>query len=115
MEEAIRYEREQGHTPEDVSAQNLGFDVRSTDVQGRKRYIEVKGRAAIGPVQLTQNEWFKAQRFKDDYYLYVVLNIATQPQLYIVQNPAALLQPEQQIEVRYLVTVLDITEKGNKV
>jgi len=26
-----------------------------------------------------------------------------------------LLQPEQQIEVRYLVTVLDITEKGNRV
>src|SRR5260221_14426702 len=95
MEEAIRYEREQGRTPEDVSAQNLGFDVRSTDAQGHKRYIEVKGRAAIGSVQLTQNEWFKAQRFKEDYYLYVVLNATAQPERHVIHNPAALLQPEQ--------------------
>ena len=115
MEEAMRYEREQGRMPEDVSAQNLGFDVRSTDAQGHKRYIEVKGRAAVGPVQLTQNEWFKAQRFKNDYYLYVVLNTATRPALHIIENPAQLLQPEQQIEVRYLITVLDITEKGTRV
>ncbi len=111
----MRYEREQGRTPEDVSSQNLGFDVRSTNVQGHKRYIEVKGRSSIGHVQLTQNEWFKAQRFKNDYYLYVVLNTATHPELYIIEDPAQLLQPEQQIEVRYLVTVLDITEKGNRV
>jgi len=114
MEEAMRYEREQGRMPEDVSAQNLGFDVRSTDAQGRKRYIEVKGRAAIGPVQLTQNEWFKAQRFKDDYYLYVALNAIIEPQLYIIQNPAMILQPDQQIEVRYLVSIRDITIQGNK-
>ena len=92
MEEAMLYEREQGRMPEDVSAQNLGFDVRSSDVQGHKRYIEVKGRAAIGPVQLTQNEWFKAQRFKDNYYLYVVLNVAIEPHLYIIPNPAMILK-----------------------
>jgi len=32
-----------------------------------------------------------------------VLNTATQPELHLIENPAQLLQPEQQIEVRYLV------------
>lgn len=115
MEIAMRYEREQGWNPEDVSAYNLGFDVRSTHIDGRKRYIEVKGRSRTAPVQLTQNEWFKAQRFNEDYYLYVALETATKPQFYTIQNPAALLQPEQQIEVRYLITVRSITTQGNKI
>jgi hypothetical protein len=105
MEVTLQYEREQGRTPEDVAAQNLGFDVRSTDKAGKKRYIEVKARAGVGPVALTQNEWFKAQRFQDDYYLYAVLNAAHEPQLYRIQNPASVLQPEEQMEVRYLVSV----------
>lgn len=113
MKVTFRYEREQGRNPEDVSAQNLGFDVRSTDKNGKKRYIEVKARAGVGAVALTQNEWFKAHRFQDDYYLYVVLNAAGQPQLYRIQNPAAILQPEEQMEVRYLVKLEDILGKSH--
>ena len=64
METAMRYEREQGRNPEDVSAENLGFDVRSTDSEGVRRYIEVKARSEPGAVTLTQNEWFKAKQFK---------------------------------------------------
>jgi len=116
MEVTMEYEREQGRVPEDVSADNLGFDVRSTDPEtDQRRYIEVKARAKAGPVALTQNEWFKASRFGPEFYLYVVLNAATQPQLYIIQDPAANLQPEEQVEVRYLVGVGDITGKGKRV
>ncbi|MEE8390786.1 MAG: helicase-related protein, partial [Anaerolineae bacterium] len=116
MEVTMDYEREQGRIPEDVSAENLGFDVRSTDPEtGQKRYIEVKARAKVGPVALTQNEWFKASRFGPEFYLYVVLDAATQPQLYIIQDPAANLQPQERVEVRYLVPVGDITGKGEKV
>lgn len=111
MQVTLQYERQQGRTPEDVSAQNLGFDVRSTDEAGNKRYIEVKARAGIAPVALTQNEWFKAQRFQENYYLYVVLNAAHEPQLYCIQNPAAVLKPEKQMEVRYIVSVDQIMEK----
>lgn len=82
--------------------------MRSTGPQGEKRYIEVKARAAVGPVSLTQNEWFKAQRFQGDYYLYVVLNASKQPELCRIQNPAAVLKPDKQVEVRYLVTVSDL-------
>ncbi|MEJ5249800.1 MAG: DUF3883 domain-containing protein, partial [Caldilinea sp.] len=103
MEVALAYERSQGWEPEDVSAQNLGFDIRSTSPTGEKRYIEVKARASEGAVSLTQNEWFKAQRFGADYWLYVVLNAARQPQLHRIPNPAAALKPEPRAEVRYLV------------
>jgi len=116
MEVALAYERAQGRAPEDVAAQNLGFDVRSLDPQtGRARYIEVKGRAKVGPVELTQNEWFKAGRFGQDYYLYAVLNAATQPELYIIQDPAATLQPQERMEVRYLVGVKEIVASGQAV
>jgi hypothetical protein len=116
MTEAMKYERGQNRNPEDVSAENLGFDIRSTNpATGRKRYIEVKARARVGPVALTQNEWFKASRFGPDYYLYVVLNAATRPELYIIPDPATNLQPEERVEVRYLVPVGDITGKGERV
>lgn len=113
MDVTMRYERENNRHPEDVARDNLGFDVRSTDRQtGRRRYIEVKARAEAGPVALTQNEWFKARRFGEDYYLYVVLNAATEPELILIQNPAAVVEPEEQMEVRYLVSLQDIRFKG---
>ncbi len=116
MEVTMRHERKQGRVPEDVAAENFGFDVRSTDSAGVKRYIEVKARAGQGAVVLTQNEWFKAQQFQSDYYLYVVLNAATQkPELRIIQNPAEQTQPEEKIEaVRYQISLNEIREKGVK-
>ena len=114
MEVSMKYEMERGRVPEDVSAENLGFDIRSTDRDGERRYIEVKARATSGPVALTQNEWFKAKRFGDDYYLYAVMNAAGKPQLYIVQNPAERLEPEEKVEVvRYVVPFEEIVEKGD--
>lgn len=114
MEVTMAYELQQGWKPEDVSKENLGFDVRSTSPDGHKRYIEVKGRAKVQPVALTQNEWFKAKRFQDEFYLYAVLNASETPILYRVQNPAALLKPEEQVEVRYLVSVNEIQSKGER-
>ncbi len=114
MEVTMQYERQQGWTPEDVSKENLGFDVRSTSPDGQKRYIEVKARAGMGAVALTQNEWFKAKRFQDEFYLYAVLNASKEPILYRIENPAALLMPEEQVEVRYLVSVNEITSKGER-
>ncbi|HEY66358.1 MAG TPA: DUF3883 domain-containing protein [Caldilineae bacterium] len=114
MDVAMAYERAQGRVPEDVSDQNLGFDIRSREPDtDARRYIEVKARAQTGPVALTQNEWFKAQRFGDDYYLYVVLNAATKPELYIIQNPAERLQPEERVEVRYWIDANTIVSLGS--
>ena len=116
MTVTMEYEAKNGRVPEDVSAENLGFDVRSTDpVTKGKRYIEVKARSQVGPVALTQNEWFKAGRFGTDYYLYVVLRAASQPELYVVPDPASCLEPQEKIEVRYVVPVDAIMGEGERV
>jgi len=113
MEIAMEYERQNGRIPEDVSSENLGFDIRSRDSQGNYRYIEVKARAGLGDVALTKNEWFKAQRFKNDYYLYVVFNAASTPDLKIIQNPVENLNALEKVEtVRYLISSNDILQKG---
>jgi hypothetical protein len=68
------------------------------------RYIEVKGRAALGGVALTPNEWIKARRFGKDYWLYVVVNCKTKPELHLIQDPASKLRPTEEVSVvRYLV------------
>lgn len=113
MEVAMQYERDHNRVPEDVAAQSLGFDIRSTDVNGSNRYIEVKARAAEAAVALTQNEWFKAKRFANEHFLYVVMNAATSPALFTIQNPAGRLQPEEKVElIRYIISVSDIHAKG---
>jgi len=114
MAVAMEYERRQGRRPDDVSAENLGFDIRSSDKSGAVRYIEVKARAHTGAVALTQNEWFKARRFKDDYFLYAVMDAGKVPSLYIIRNPAEKLDAEERVEVvRYVIAFQEIAEKGD--
>jgi len=115
MEIVKKFERGAGRIPEDVSKENLGFDIRSKDKPGIVRYIEVKARAGIGPVALTQNEWFKAQRLSNDYYLYVVWNAGKDANArpLIIQNPAINLSVDQMVEiVRYVVSATEIEKKG---
>ncbi len=105
MDTSMEYERQHNREPQDVSAEDLGFDIRSRIIDGTYRYIEVKARAKTGPVELTQNEWLKAKRFGADYFLYVVLNAAKEPELYIIQDPANTLTAKERIEsVRYLIS-----------
>jgi SNF2 family DNA or RNA helicase len=92
MREAMRYEQEHDWTPEDVSGENHGFDVRSIFYQDGEfagiRYIEVKARAQSGAIRLSANEWKKARRYGNDYWLYIVTQAGTnEPQLQRIQNP----------------------------
>jgi superfamily II DNA or RNA helicase len=88
MEEALRYERERGWIPEDVSAEDRGFDILSRHPQGGGvRFIEVKGRAEPGPVLLTPNEYKTAERLREDYWLYIVLDCRKVPRLVPIQDP----------------------------
>jgi len=104
MRVAMDHERKRGRFPEDVSAQNLGYDIRSASPGGEFRYIEVKAHATTGSIVLTPNEWLMAKRFGDEYWLYVIENAASKPLLRAIQNPAAKLQPEEVVEVvRYVV------------
>jgi superfamily II DNA or RNA helicase len=89
--EVMRYEAARGWQPRDVSDEDRGFDILSKHpVSGDVRFIEVKGRANVGEVALTRNEYETAQRLARDYWLYVVFDCATQPRLIRVADPARL-------------------------
>ena len=76
----------------DVSAPHLarGYDLESHRANGDKVVIEVKGRAARGAIQLTDNEWPTAANVREKYWLYVVLDCATDPKLFRVRDPIRL-------------------------
>ncbi|MBN1922767.1 MAG: DUF3883 domain-containing protein, partial [Anaerolineae bacterium] len=95
--EVIRYEEARGWVVESVESENRGFDLISrrflpddpaTPVE--VRFIEVKGRAGVGCVALSPNERRKAELLRGDYWLYVVFNCATTPELHVVHDPARL-------------------------
>ncbi|MEM0084261.1 MAG: DUF2208 family protein [Candidatus Methanomethylicia archaeon] len=115
MQVAMEFEKSQGREPEDVSKENLGFDIIS---KGRNeiRYIEVKARADIGSITLTPNEWSKAKRFKEQYWLYVVFNATKKPELIIINNPAKKLKYEGIFKpTMVLISPDELVNKGKKI
>jgi hypothetical protein len=53
-----------------------------------QRGIEVKGRAGIGDVELTENEWAKACNERGRYWLYAVFDCGTaHPRLFRIRDP----------------------------
>jgi hypothetical protein len=80
---------------ERVGSQRIGFDIRAhrvTDAligQTEVRRIEVKGYSRGNNIQLTVNEWYKAQQLGPSYWLYVVWNpLEEDRELVRIQNPA---------------------------
>ncbi|MBK8920122.1 MAG: DUF3883 domain-containing protein [Saprospirales bacterium] len=88
MDVAKVFERSQGWTPHDVSANNEGYDIRSVSPEGLKRYIEVKGRGLTGGIMLSENEMNRLGQLGDSAWLYIVVNCRLKPELYRIQNPA---------------------------
>jgi hypothetical protein len=104
MAQAIAYERARGWEVEDVSAEACGYDLLSRGSDGTIRYIEVKGRAGVGAVELSANEWLKAEQLGKDYWLYIVTDAVSSPTLHMVQDPAHRLGREEVVpQVRYRV------------
>jgi hypothetical protein len=65
-----------------------GFDLLSLRPAGEERGIEVKGRAGIGDIEITENEWVKACNLRERYWLYVVYECVTaHPRLLRIQDP----------------------------
>lgn len=107
VQAVIAHEEAQGRVVESVESDNRGFDLISRRPHPEDpqtaidvRFIEVKGRAHIGEVALTSNEYRTAQRLANDYWLYVVFQCATaNPSINILRNPATLdWQPIVKIE-----------------
>jgi hypothetical protein len=98
MQWARAYEETLGATVHDVSTAERallagleawpGFDLHSHRPSGEHLAIEVKGRAAIGDVELTENEYIKACNLRNRYWLYVVYECAkSAPRLLRIQDP----------------------------
>ncbi|MBP3959525.1 DUF3883 domain-containing protein [Gemmata sp. G18] len=95
--EAIKHEQARGWVVESVESENRGFDLISRRPHPHDpltflevRFIEVKGRAGVGVVALSENEYRTAQRLKGDYWLYAVFNCAATPELHAINDPARL-------------------------
>lgn len=93
----MAYEQARGWTVTSVESENRGFDLISRRPHPEDphtaievRFIEVKGRAAVGEVALTSNEYRTAQRLRQDFWLYVVFNCAAIPEVKVIQDPARL-------------------------
>jgi superfamily II DNA or RNA helicase/DNA-binding XRE family transcriptional regulator len=65
-----------------------GFDLLSSRPGPKELAIEVKGRAGIGDIEITENEWAKACNLRERYWLYVAFNCAApSPRLIRIQDP----------------------------
>jgi hypothetical protein len=87
----LEHEKEQGRIATEMPHENEGYDVKSED-GGQTRYIEVKGTdqswGETG-VALTKKQFAYAQDYPErNFWLYVVENVSSNPQLYKIQDPA---------------------------
>ena len=97
VQAVIAHEEARGWQVESVEQDNRGFDLisRRPHPEDPKtamevRFIEVKGRASVGEVALTTNEYKTAERLKQDYWLYVVFDCASTPRVHTIQDPVQL-------------------------
>lgn len=95
---ACAFEEAQGAIVKDVSTASKarqagledwpGFDLLAERHGGETLAIEVKGRADISDIELTENEYIKACNLRDRYWLYVVYECAkAMPRLLRIQDP----------------------------
>lgn len=114
---ATEYEEMRGATVTSVESENVGFDLLST-LELERRCIEVKGRAAVGSIELTWGEYAKATELGGDYWLYVVHDCAAAtPRLYRVQDPVRALAGAWQpsLDVRFGVEAVPIIDAAQQV
>ncbi|GAB3789228.1 helicase-related protein [Spirosoma horti] len=118
VQAVIAHEERRGYKVHSVESENRGFDLISRRFHAEDpataidvRFIEVKGRAGVGEIALSANEYRTAQRLQQDYFLYVVYDCATNPTVHVIQNPALLnWQPVTRVE-QYMAKPADILAK----
>lgn len=115
MQVATDYEIAHNRQPHDVSADNVGYDIRSTDSAGQKRYIEVKGRSGTDGVMLSENERNRLQQLGSRAWLYIVTDCKTSPQLNIIQDPGNVLNFEEMSKgVQYFLPLQEWKNKSDQ-
>ncbi|MEM0290181.1 MAG: DUF3883 domain-containing protein, partial [Metallosphaera sp.] len=104
MEVAKRFETENNREPEDVS-KSEHYDILSRDPKtGEVRYIEVKGSADDNVrVELTETEYEYAKRLGRSYWLYIVYNIASKPEIKTINDPVNNAEWAERYDKRFVV------------
>lgn len=72
---------------EDARHWGDGYDFQ---INSNNKYLlaEIKGvRAKSGSIRITQNEFDKAEEYKDDYFLVVISNLSKTPKMNVFENP----------------------------
>ena len=113
MRVVMEHEQAKGRQVYDVSEKNLGYDVTSLDLaSGDLRLIEVKGiGATTGTILLTPNERRVAQDRRDCYWLYIVTDCNTTPQLQEpIRDPARFAWNEVTKVAHYYLAVNAMTK-----
>lgn len=115
MQVAMDYESSAGWRPQDVSANNEGYDIRSVSPVELKRYIEVKGRSGSdGSVMVSENEMNRLAQLGDAAWLYIITNCKSEPMLHRIQNPARALKFDLITKgVQYFLPMAEWKEKIN--
>ena len=105
MEYAKKYEIEHGRKPDDVSKYKH-YDIESRDPKTNEvlRYIEVKGKADNDiQVELTETEYEYARKLGKKYWLYIVYNISTKPEIKTIQDPINNVEWSEKYDKRFVV------------
>ena len=115
MKVAMDYETNHGRKVEDVSKENVGYDVKSIDESGNKRYIEVKGRAGTDGVMLSENEMNRLAQLGCRAWLYIVTECrGNSPQLNRINNPASTLVFEKKTKgIQFYLPLEEWKAKGH--
>lgn len=82
---------------EDARLYGDGYDFQ-IDINEKSLLAEVKGiRTKKGKFRLTENEYFKAKEYQNDYILTLVLNLNELPEFLPIENPLKNLKFEERI------------------
>jgi hypothetical protein len=97
VQTVIAHEETRGWIVQSVEQESRGFDLISRKPHPEDpqtavevRFIEVKGRSGVGEIAMSANEYKTAERLKKDYWLYVVFNCSSEPEIHPVQDPGRL-------------------------
>lgn len=96
----ILLEESFGYEAEDVSKQNIGYDIKSRTKDGHIRYIEVKSLKKLGDsFCITNNEYTAAHQYKDQYYLCLIVQNEDNVECVYIQNPLETINLEKRARV----------------
>ncbi len=87
----MKHEIEEGRIPKEMSEDNVGYDIKSTEKNGDIRFIEVKsisGQWGGEGITVSPSQINFAQEYKKAFWLYVVENIGkSNARLHKLQDP----------------------------